>query len=95
MQAYGVPSVLFWPGPAWKIGSGMLLPVGWCSLTAGIFHTALCDQNQMINFIRNMTMAGSFLLIARAHPMALSVDAWRLGWASPIQAHSILRGEVS
>ena len=91
MQAYGLPGALSWPAAAWEIGGGLLLlaglwirPVsilmaGWCILTAAIFHTAFSDQNQMINFFKNMTMAGGFLLIARSHPMALSVDAWRLG----------------
>ena len=91
MEAYGVPGVLSWPAAAWEIGGGLLLLIGlwirpvsvlmagWCILTAVIFHTAFSDQNQMINFFKNMTMAGGFLLIARAHPMLLSVDAWRLG----------------
>ena len=96
MQAYGVPSVLFWPGAIREISGGMLLLVGWCSLTAVIFHTALSDQNQMTSFFKKMTMVDGFLLIARAHLMALSVGAWRLGWtSSPIQAHSVLRGGIS
>lgn len=108
MQAYGVPGVLSWPAAAWEIGGGLLLLVGlwirpvsvlmagWCLLTAFIFHTAFSDQNQMINFFKNMTMAGGFLLIARVHPMALSVDAWRSGrTASLVQPRSALRREVS
>ena len=108
MQAYGVPGLLSWPAAAWEIGGGLLLlaglwirPVsilmaGWCILTAAIFHTAFSDQNQMINFFKNMTMAGGFLLIARTHPMALSVDAWRLGRpTSPVDPRSMLRGKAS
>ncbi len=108
MQAYGVPGVLSWPAAAWEIGGGLLLLVGlwiqpvsvlmagWCLLTASIFHTAFSDQNQMINFFKNMTMAGGFLLVARTHPMTFSVDAWRLGRASmPAQSRAVLRGDVS
>ena len=108
MQAYGVPGVLSWPAAVWEIGGGLLLLVGlwiqpvsvlmagWCILTAAIFHTAFSDQNQMINFFKNMTMAGGFLLIARAHPMALSVDAWRLGrTSSRVQPRSVVGGEAS
>ena len=107
MQAYGVPGMLSWPAAAWELGGGLLLLIGlwirpvsillagWCLLTAAIFHTAFSDQNQMINFFKNMTMAGGFLLIARTHPMALSVDAWRHGRAtSPVPAPSVLRGEA-
>ncbi len=91
MKAYGVPGILSWPAAAWEISAGLLLLVGlwirpvsillagWCLLTAAIFHTAFSDQNQMVNFFKNMTMAGGFLLIARTHPIALSLDAWRLG----------------
>jgi hypothetical protein len=34
-------------------------------LTAFIFHTALADQMQMIDFLKNMAMAGGFLLLAK------------------------------
>ncbi len=106
MQAYGVPGMLSWPAAAWEIGGGLLLllglwirPVsilmaGWCVLTAAIFHTAFSDQNQMINFFKNMTMTGGFLLIARAHPMASSFDAWRLGrTTSPVRRGGVLGGD--
>ena len=76
MAAYGVPGILLWPAAALEIGSGVLLLLGlglrplgvvlagWCLLTAVIFHTAFADQNQMINFLKNLTMAGGFLLLA-------------------------------
>lgn len=89
MRAYGVPGLLSWPAAVWEISAGLLLLVGlwirpvsillagWCLLTAAIFHTAFSDQNQMVNFFKNMTMAGGFLLIARSHPAAFSLDALR------------------
>ncbi|MCJ2063698.1 DoxX family protein [Methylobacterium sp. J-088] len=89
MSAYGVPAVLVWPAAAFEIGAGVLLLLGlwtrplgvclagWCLLTAGIFHTAFADQNQLINFLKNLTMAGGFLLLARAGATGLSLDARR------------------
>ncbi len=88
MQAHGVPGILIWPAAAWELGAGLLFLVGfairplavllagWCVLTAAIFHTAFADPNQLMNFLKHLTMAGEFLLIARVHPMALSVDEY-------------------
>jgi putative oxidoreductase len=42
-----------------------LLLAGWCILTAAIFHTAFSDLNQLMNFFKNLTMAGGFLTLAR------------------------------
>lgn len=90
MHAYGVPGVLSWPAATWELSAGLLLAVGlwirpvsillagWCLLTAIIFHTAFSDTNQLVNFFKNMTMAGAFLLIARARPNILSVDEQRM-----------------
>ena len=87
MQAYGVPEILVWPAAAWEIGAGVLLVIGfatrplaallagWCLLTAVIFHTAFTNQNQMINFLKNLTMAGGFLVLATVGSSRLSVDA--------------------
>ncbi|MCJ2135569.1 DoxX family protein [Methylobacterium sp. J-026] len=91
MAAYGVPGVLLWPAAAFEIGSGALLLLGlwtrplgvllagWCLLTAAIFHTAFADQNQLINFLKNLAMAGGFLLLARAGATSLSLDGRRVG----------------
>ena len=91
MAAYGVPTVLVWPAAVFEIGAGVLLVLGlwtrplglllagWCLLTASIFHTALADQNQMINFLKNLTMAGGFLLLARAGATGFSLDARQAG----------------
>jgi putative oxidoreductase len=95
MRAYGVPGLLSWPAAAWEITAALLLLLGWwlrplcvllagwCLLTAAIFHTAFSDQNQMINFLKNMTMAGGFLLIALRNPTRSGVDGRRLPDARP------------
>jgi putative oxidoreductase len=86
MEHYGVPGALIWPAAAWEIGGGILLLTGlwiqplsillagWCLLTAAIFHTAWADQTQMIMFLKNMTMAGGFMILARAGAPGLGVD---------------------
>jgi putative oxidoreductase len=86
MQAHGVPPILVYPAAIWEIGGGLLLAIGlwvrplsillagWCLLTAVIFHVAWSDQTQMIMFLKNMTMAGGFLLVARAGAPGLGVD---------------------
>ena len=88
MAAYGVPGLLLWPAAALEIGGGLLLLLGlglrplglvlagWCLLTALIFHTAWADQNQMINFLKNLTMAGGFLLLAIRGAPTFGLDAW-------------------
>ena len=86
MTAYGVPAILLWPAAAWELVAGALLilglwarPValllaGWCLLTAAIFHRDVADLNQLTNLLKNITMAGAFLLFA-----AYGLPGWRLG----------------
>jgi putative oxidoreductase len=87
MHAYGVPELLVWPAAAWECAAGVLLllgfyirPVsvllaGWCLLTAVIFHTKFSDLDQLMNFFKNMTMTGGFLLFAKHGSWGGSIDA--------------------
>jgi putative oxidoreductase len=89
MEAFGVPGVLVWPAAVWEIVSGVLLLIGlwtrplslalagWCLLTAFIFHMKWTDPMQMINFLKNVTMAGGFLLVAKSGAPGFSVDGLR------------------
>jgi putative oxidoreductase len=45
-------------------------------LTACIFHTAFGDLDQLMNFFKDLTMAGGFLLIAKNGASGLSMDSW-------------------
>ena len=84
MEAYGVPGILLWPAAALEITGGTMIltgifttPVsvilsGWCLLTAAIFHKELSDQTQMIMFLKNMAMAGGFLILAESGSEAWS-----------------------
>jgi putative oxidoreductase len=78
MEAYGVPGKLLWPAAALEISGGTLILIGqftmpvavilsgWCLLTASIFHMDLKDQTQLIMFLKNMAMAGGFLILAES-----------------------------
>ena len=87
MGVYGVPGVLIWPAAALELVGGSMLVLGlwvrplalvlaaWCLLTAMIFHTAFSDQVQMVMFLKNMAMAGGFLLLAKVGAPALGLDS--------------------
>jgi putative oxidoreductase len=47
---------------------------GFCVLAALFFHWHPDDQMQMINFMKNITIAGGFLVLAGAGPGALALD---------------------
>ena len=50
------------------------LLAGFCVLAAFIFHFDMADRMQMINFMKNLTIAGGFLVLAGAGPGALALD---------------------
>ena len=87
MHAYGVPAMLVWPAACFEYGAGLCLflgyrtrPVavllaGWCLLTALIFHRQFSDLDQLMNFFKNLTMAGGFLWRAKADTGHARVDA--------------------
>ena len=52
-----------------------VLLAGWCLLTALIFHRQFSDLDQLMNFFKNLTMAGGFLWLAKADPGRARVDA--------------------
>ena len=86
MHAYRVPEILVWPAAAWEYTAGMLLLVGfcirpvamllagWCVLTAVIFHTEWSNLDQLRNFLKNMTMAAGFLMLAKNGSWSVSID---------------------
>jgi putative oxidoreductase len=58
----------------WKTRTVALLLAGFCLLTAITFHRNFADQNQMINFLKNVSIAGGFLLLVANGPGPLSID---------------------
>ena len=91
MEAMGVPGILLWPTIVFEIGAGLLVVLGYqtriiafslagfCLVTAAIFHHQFADQIQMIMFLKNLAMAGGFLLLSSFGPGMISLDAKRRG----------------
>jgi len=73
-----------------ELGGGILLVVGYQTrivslviaaftlATALVFHNNFADQNQMIHFLKNISIAGGLLQVAAFGAGALSLDARRL-----------------
>jgi putative oxidoreductase len=84
--AYGVNLLI-------ELGCGLALLVGFqtraaatvlalfCVVTAVLFHNNLGDQMQMINFMKNLAMAGGLLQVVAFGPGVFSVDTRRLAAA--------------
>lgn len=87
MQAMGVPTLLLWPTVALELLGGIAIVLGFqtrvvaaalaffCVVSAILFHSNFADQMQMINFLKNLGMAGGFLLLASTGATALSIDS--------------------
>ena len=86
MEAAGVPGALLPLVILLEAGGGLALLLGFftrwlalafagfCVLAALLFHLHPDDQMQMISFMKNITIAGGFLILAGAGPGALAVD---------------------
>jgi putative oxidoreductase len=82
-----VPPLAFAVAVLVELGGGLLLIAGYqvrlvatamalfCFVTAVSFHSNFADQNQMINFLKNVMMAGGLLQIVAFGAGALSLDS--------------------
>jgi len=52
---------------------------GFSIVAAALFHSNFADQMQMTMFLKNVSVAGGFLILAANGPGALSLDAKRKG----------------
>lgn len=89
MEAMGVPGVLVYPvilleifGAlavvlGWRAREAALLLAGFCVLSAFLFHWNLSDQIQTIMLLKNLAIAGGFLMIVAHGPGALSLGKGR------------------
>lgn len=89
MEATGVPGILLWPTIAFEILSGLcilfgfqtravaIVLAGFSLVTAVVFHHNLADQTQQIMFLKNMGLAGGFLLLACTGAGRYSLDGRR------------------
>lgn len=87
MTAMGVPGMLLPLVIALEVGGSIAIILGWHTrlvafllagfsvLAALIFHHALGDQVQFLMFMKNIAIAGGFLLLVARGPGAWSLDA--------------------
>ena len=88
MEAMGVPGAVLPLVIAAEIGGGLAVLAGgltrWAALglavfsvaSAFLFHFDLGDQGQFINFMKNLAIAGGFLVLAAHGAGKFSVDGW-------------------
>ena len=86
MEAVGVPSLFLPIVIALEIVGGLAIILGWkarifsfllagfCVLSAIVFHSNFADQNEMINFMKNIAIAGGFLTITINGAGSFSLD---------------------
>ena len=86
MEEYGVPEILFFPSLVLEILFPILLIVGYktkisasimalFTLTVAIiFHTEFQNQIELIFFLKDIAIAGGFLVIASNEPKICSID---------------------
>lgn len=87
MTAMGVPGMLLPLVIALEVGGSIAIILGWHTrlvafllagfsvLAALIFHHALGDQVQFLMFMKNIAIAGGFLLLVARGPGEWSLDA--------------------
>ena len=86
MEEYGVPGILFIPATALEVLFPLLLIVGyktkWVAsimalftfAVAIIFHTDFSEGMQMMFFLKDLAIAGGFMLIVAYGPGKISLD---------------------
>ena len=89
MESMGVPGILLPAVIALELLGGIAVLIGFMTrfaavglavfslLAAALFHFDPADQMQFIMFMKNIAIAGGFLLLAANGPGCYSVDAWR------------------
>lgn len=87
MDAMGVPGALLPLVIAVELLGGLAVILGWhtriaafllagfCLLSAFLFHANFGDQMQMIMFMKNISIAGGFLMIVSLGAGAFSLDS--------------------
>ncbi len=86
-EATGVSGMLLAPTITFELGAALAILLGWQTriaallllgfslLTAVAFHRNLGDQIQQMMFLKNVAMAGGFLLLVQHGAGAYSLDA--------------------
>lgn len=86
LQSGGLPGFLAWPAILFEIAVGILLVIGYqtrlvglagaafCVVSAVLYHNNFADQTQMVMFLKNLAIAGGFLLLAANGPGKYAMD---------------------
>ena len=86
MEAMGVPGALLPLAIALEVLGGLAIIIGWqtkitsvalagfCVVSAALFHNDFSNQSEMIMFMKNVTIAGGFLLLIAHGPGAYALD---------------------
>lgn len=86
MESFGVPGMLLPLVIALELGGGLAIIAGWqtrvtavllagfCLLAAFTFHMDFADRMQSILFMKNISIAGGFLMLVAFGPGALALD---------------------
>jgi putative oxidoreductase len=86
MARFGVPGFLLWPTAIFELVVGALLVLGlaaravalafagFCLLTALVFHSDFADIAEIIQFGKDIGLAGGFLFLLAAGPGPLALD---------------------
>ena len=86
MEAMGVPGALLPLVIALEVLGGLAIILGWqtkiasfalagfCVVSAVMFHNDFSNQAEMISFMKNVTIAGGFLLLVAHGPGVYALD---------------------
>jgi len=86
MENYGVPEILFYPALLFEMIFPILLIIGYKTKISAfamfiftivvtiIFHSDFGDQMQLMAFLKNLAIAGGFLIISASEPKVCTLD---------------------
>ena len=86
MEDYGVPEILFFPSLIFELVVPILLIIGYQTRISAlamfvftivvtiIFHSDFADQMQLMAFLKNLAIAGGFLIISTNEPKVCTLD---------------------
>ena len=86
MEGFGIPGILIIPAIILEIAGPVLIVIGYktkfaagllslfCIATAFIFHNDFADQMQFTSFLKNIALAGGFLILFVNGARGISLD---------------------
>ena len=86
MESFGMPGILLIPAIILEIAGPVLIIIGYktklaagllslfCIATAFIFHNDFANQMQLTSFLKNIALAGGFLILFANGAKAISLD---------------------